>query len=200
MTLAVHMQKLMISIDVGANVAVQFKAPSLQIAARLMYDNNGVCADKKKTIGVDIDGDIGFVVDIRGWDQKSKNAGNTLFEVPLWVSMVHQACLDKVVLIFRFKIQNNSAAYSFTPLCFGFGPATEERTYIIFPKDGSNSVANANFEKRLQGLSQLNSISDIPLGNSVSFWTANLTTYNAAKVQEESYVSTIQNITAQIQF
>jgi hypothetical protein len=89
MTLAVHMQKLMISIDVGANIAVQFKAPSLQIAARLMYDNNGVCADKKKTIGVDIDGDIGFVVDIRGWDQKSKNAGNTLFEVPLWVSMVH---------------------------------------------------------------------------------------------------------------
>ena len=54
-----------------------------------MYDNNGVCADKKKTIGLDIDGDIGFVVDIRGWDQKSKNAGNTLFEVPLWVSMVH---------------------------------------------------------------------------------------------------------------
>jgi hypothetical protein len=52
-------------------------------------------------------------------------------------------------------------------------------------------VANANFEKRLQGLSQLNSISDIPLGNSVSFWTANLTTYNAAKVQEDSYVSTI---------
>jgi hypothetical protein len=79
----------MISIDVGVNVAVQFKAPSLQIAARLMYDSDGVCADKKKTIGVDIDGDIGFVVDVRSWDQTSENAGNTLFEVPLWVSMVH---------------------------------------------------------------------------------------------------------------
>ena len=54
-----------------------------------MYDSNGVCADKKKKIGVDIDGDIGFAVDIRGWDQTSENAGNTLFEVPLWVSMVH---------------------------------------------------------------------------------------------------------------
>jgi hypothetical protein len=54
-----------------------------------MYDSDGVCADKKKTIGVDIDGDIGFVVDVRSWDQTSENAGNTLFEVPLWVSMVH---------------------------------------------------------------------------------------------------------------
>jgi hypothetical protein len=62
-------------------------------------------------------------------------------------------------------------------------------SYLIFPKDGSNSVANANFKRRLQGLSQPNSISDIPLGNGVAFWTANLTTYNAAKVQEDSYVS-----------
>jgi len=54
-----------------------------------MYDNHGVCADKKKQIGVDIDGDIGFVVDIRGWDKFKKEAGNTLFEVPLWVSMVY---------------------------------------------------------------------------------------------------------------
>ena len=61
--------------------------------------------------------------------------------------------------------------------------------YLIFPKDGSNRIANANFDKRLQGLSQPNSISNIPLGNGVAFWTANLTTYNATKVQEDSHVS-----------
>jgi hypothetical protein len=63
-------------------------------------------------------------------------------------------------------------------------------TYLILPKDGSNRRANANFERKLQGLSQPGSIYDIPLGNGVVFWTANLTTYNASKVQEDSYVST----------
>jgi hypothetical protein len=62
-------------------------------------------------------------------------------------------------------------------------------SYLIFPKDGSNRIANANFERRLQGLSQLGSIYDIPLGNGVVFWVANLTTYNASKVQQDSYVS-----------
>jgi hypothetical protein len=62
---------------------------------------------------------------------------------------------------------------------------------VIFPKDGSNRIANANFKRRLQGLSQMDSIYDIPLGDGAVFWTANLTTYNAAKVQEDSYVSTI---------
>jgi hypothetical protein len=77
----------MIGIGAGADVAVAFKAPDLQIAARLMYDKKGVCEDKKKQIGVDIDGDIGFVADIRGWDQESDSVSNTLFEVPLWVSI-----------------------------------------------------------------------------------------------------------------
>jgi len=68
--------------------------------------------------------------------------------------------------------------------------------YLIFPKDGSNPVANANFEKKLQGLSQPNSVSAIPLGNGVALWTANLTTYNAAKIQNDPFVSLIQILTA----
>jgi hypothetical protein len=63
----------MISVDVGAGIALDFRAPIFQIAARLEYDSSGDLADKKKQIGVDIDGDIGFV-DIRGWDQLSEKS------------------------------------------------------------------------------------------------------------------------------
>jgi hypothetical protein len=83
------MQKLIIYIEIGADVAVQFEAPTLQIAAKLLYDNHGVCEDKKKQIGVEIDANIGFFIDIRGWDKTSKKTSNTVFEVPLWVSTVY---------------------------------------------------------------------------------------------------------------
>ncbi|MDT5029525.1 MAG: hypothetical protein QOE61_5975 [Micromonosporaceae bacterium] len=70
-----------------------------------MYDTHGVCEDKKKQIGVEIDADIGFFVDIKGWDKTGKTTSNTVFEVPLWVSTVHCACLYKFVLIFRFNTE-----------------------------------------------------------------------------------------------
>jgi hypothetical protein len=54
-----------------------------------MYDNHGVCEDKKKQIGVAIDADVGFFVDIRGWDKTNKKTSNTVFEVTLWVSMIN---------------------------------------------------------------------------------------------------------------
>jgi hypothetical protein len=41
---------------------------------------------------------------------------------------------------------------------------------VIFPKDGSNRIANANFKRRLQGLSQMDSIYDIPLGDGAVFF------------------------------
>ena len=36
-----------------------------------------------------MDADIGFLLDIRGWDKVGKKTSNTVFEVPLWVSMVY---------------------------------------------------------------------------------------------------------------
>jgi hypothetical protein len=75
-------------------------------------------------------------------------------------------------------------------------PASTPSSYLIFPKDGSNSIANANFERRLRGLSRPNSISRIRIGNSIFMWTADLTSHNATKVQEDSYVSIIESVTA----
>jgi hypothetical protein len=68
-------------------------------------------------------------------------------------------------------------------------------SYLIFPKDGSNSNSNAGFEQKLEKLSAPNSISAIPQVNGVAFWTAELTTHNAMIIQNDPFVSLLQILT-----
>jgi hypothetical protein len=66
----------------GWNVALNFKMPSIHADFEAMYDTTGVC-DTKKTLGVDIDADIGVELNVAA--STKGNEANPFWEHELYV-------------------------------------------------------------------------------------------------------------------